>query len=1419
MARYALAIGIQAYESSPLLSLTQAAADAEDVAILLEQYGNFQLVKRLPEQWSEKGQRYHIHPKKRLSGEELGRSLQDFLLTQAHKQDALIYFSGHGISVSSSLGVKRGYLAASDCQIEVDGNGDIKDQRYGISLDDLNTLIQQSDLRSLVVILDCCHSGFLIDRPFTEQSLSAFQNKQDYCLITASRSFEQAWEGPDHSILTEAVLQGLSRENANPETGRVSGDRLFDFVYTRLQNSGQEPFRTGIGRSITLVTYPIGAPDSSPKANTKIDESIIPYRGLEPFEAEQAAFFFGRRQVVESIWNVLDKHRFVAVIGASGSGKSSTVRAGLVPWLQDADWTILEPIKPGINPLAELIATFKPYFVGVRELKRLDELVSTHPDGLRQIANRFDSTAHLLVIDQFEELFTVSRATERDRLIHLLTDLAQNPYSHLSIVITLRADFLEPCLAYPELTALIQHQAIFMPPLVGADLEMAIAQPAQKQGYSLEPGLLGEILHDVGQETGSLPLLQFALLELWERRDRTLHQLTRAAYTEMGGVMGALNDHAERIYNALESPEQEWAKRICLKLVRTGVGDRDTRQRQAKSALLELAVKTVDRDALESALDTLVNERLLMTGTEQDIAVIDLSHEALTEGWQRFNKWREENRELRRLGDRIEDAYREWERRERQDIFLLPKSITTQASLHDDDLNSTLSVALKDYLQASYAYEQKQARQLEWAKSEAALIARTEEAIKVMEHNPIEGLLQVLELVAWNRAAIDTDPIALLQSALYQAVEKCRECNRMDGHQAQVLDVTFSADGQLIASSGQDRAIRLWDLQGNSVGEPLQTLRGSEFPAIAFHPHQPLIVAGSDCSIWVWNYVEDQIVHRLAVHREIVSAIAISPDGNLIASGSRDSTIEIRSLDGQILGKIDAKSMVWSIVFHPDGQTIAAGLDYGVVCLWTIDGQPVGEPFRGHQAKVNSVCFSPEGSTLISGSNDHTIRIWDSQGNELAQFNEHDDEVKSVAFNSDGTIIGSCSRDGTIRLRTVGGEPIIEPLRGHTSSVRTIAFSPTQPILASGSHDDTIRIWNIEQATKQVNIQAHTTEINSVAISPNGKRIVSVGDAGTIRIWGNDGVLIEQPPYDYPAHIYSAAFSSDSKMLVTGHDDGKVQLWTHEGSVMGQSFYGHNSCVYAVSFSPDNQMIVSGSHGGTIRLWNIDGTRIGQPIKAHVSSVLSVAVSPDGNTVASSSYSGTIRLWTIGVSSISLSIQESLDSAYHVGSVYSVKFSPDNKLIACGCSDGTIRLCHRNGQPIGEPFRGHEDSVLSVSFSHDGNTLLSGSRDGSLRLWTLDGTPIGQPYWCYRNSEEFSSYKGDQGYYPYVVVNSVAFSPDGKSIVSGNSDGTIKIWQVGTWQNWLRECCDRLRYHPVFQNPPDETAREACEFCCEWCGW
>jgi hypothetical protein len=405
----------------------------------------------------------------------------------------------------------------------------------------------------------------------------------------------------------------------------VTVDRLFDFIASELSQSRQEPIRLGVGRSLTLLQYP-------PKKTTVVVDETCPYQGLQAFGKEQARFFFGREKVVQLLLDKLGQANFVPIIGASGSGKSSVVRAGLIPQLEKNGWRVLEPILPGDEPFAELKTVLIELF-GRTEGREVYSLVKT--EGLRPVIERLSGSERLLLlVDQFEEVFTLCpKEEERRQFIELLTQVNEIPDLRLAIVTTMRADFLEPCLSYDSLTRLIQNEAVYMPPLVGAELEEAIATPAKLQGYSFGDGLLGAILHDVGQEKECLPLLQFALTELWEKRDREHHQLTVEQYQTLGGVTGTLNDRANKIYRykdfLKDSPqqerspqEQEWIKRIFLKLVRTGEGIKDTRQRQLKAKLLAMGSDRVGGKQASPPPGELSPSRLLVTGQENRLIAV-----------------------------------------------------------------------------------------------------------------------------------------------------------------------------------------------------------------------------------------------------------------------------------------------------------------------------------------------------------------------------------------------------------------------------------------------------------------------------------------------------------------------------------------------------------------------------------------------------------------------------------------------------------------------------------------------------------------------------------------------------------------------------------------------------------------------------
>ncbi|MEH2336397.1 nSTAND1 domain-containing NTPase, partial [Nostoc sp.] len=791
MARYALVLGIAKYDN--FTNLPKAVNDAEQIAQLLRKQGRFD-VQPLPSKLIESGDRWQIALDKKLTGKELGQALRIFLLEKAKGAEALIYFAGHGFEAPSLTGEAKGYLATSDCN---------KDGQNAIAFDDFNTLISKSQLSSLVVLLDCCYAGSLLETSFIRSSFPVFNSNADYCLITASRAFERAREDAEGGIFTKAVIKGLFEDQAKGTTGEVNANDLISFISQELKGSGQEAIYMGGGRSIPLVWYP----PKNPVAPVVVSKKC-PYRGLQAFDKEHAKFFFGRQKVVNSIQQKLAQANFIPIIGASGSGKSSVVWAGLIPVLEKNGWRILEPILPGVQPLAELKRAFTQLFERT-EIREISALIDT--EGLSPVISRLTGSERcLLVVDQFEEIFTLgSQEEERQRFIELLTQVSEG---RLAIVTTMRADFLEYCLNYKSLTQLIQEQAVYMPPLLGAELEEAIASPANLRGYQLERGLLGTIQQEVvGQEKGCLPLLQFALTELWEQRDQQAHQLTVAKFNELGGVIGALERHAEKLYVDFTEQPQAWVKRIFLKLVRTGAEDKDTRQRQPKQELLSLASENPDEQTvIKQVIEKLIQGRLIVTYTEAREEVwIDLAHEALIDGWRRLREWRQQDRDLRRLSDRLADALQEWLHKEEDENYLMPRGLLAEVQKNWEKLKPDLSSLAQRFYQRSVAYETERSYQQQVAvrvSDEAFLQEKTATITKILPVQPLTASVMAIQAIAENIERLPDQILTPVRNSLQQAMEVLTPFR---GHEGGVISVAISRDGQTIVSGGEDGSVRL----------------------------------------------------------------------------------------------------------------------------------------------------------------------------------------------------------------------------------------------------------------------------------------------------------------------------------------------------------------------------------------------------------------------------------------------------------------------------------------------------------------------------------------------------------------------------------------------------------------------------------
>ena len=582
--------------------------------------------------------------------------------------------------------VQEGYLASSDVNPDM-GN-------WGVRLKWLRELLQESEVKQQIIILDCCYSGELLN--YNEANPTGYRSRSR-CFIAASREFESAYERLDnkHSVLTAALLEGLKPKQGGCVTSATLVPFLEQKLNPKLNSFPQRPVFIYTGEPINLT---FGEASQSTPVK-KIDETC-PYQGLKAFDQHTAKFFFGRKQIVQMLIEKLEQSTFVPLIGVSGSGKSSVVLAGLIPELKKNNWSVLNPIKPGLDPIPKLKAALEEFFREKGQLQTFQKIYSKiDTEGLRPVIEQLPGSEQLLlVVDQFEEVFVSDLNEEnRRRFVELLTQVTEFS-SRLSVVTTMRSDFIESYFSYASLAHLIQEYQVIALPMEEFELKEAITEPAKLQGYQFEKGLLEIILSDVHNEKNCLPLLQFALTELWKYATEEEHKITVEQYNKIGGLTGALNGYANTIYEKFNESEKRWVKRICLKLVRTGRQENDYRERRWKKELLDLAGEdSKAQQVTNQILQVLIDGRLLVTGEQQGEAWVDLAHEALMERWKLFNQWLQEDRDLRRMFDKIEDEAQIWKNHNKNQDFLMNPGSAAEVNAYMKILDQYLSSLAKEF--------------------------------------------------------------------------------------------------------------------------------------------------------------------------------------------------------------------------------------------------------------------------------------------------------------------------------------------------------------------------------------------------------------------------------------------------------------------------------------------------------------------------------------------------------------------------------------------------------------------------------------------------------------------------------------------------------------------------------------------------
>jgi len=855
-----------------------------------------------------------------------------------------------------------------------------------------------------------------------------------------------------------------------------------------------------------------------------------PYRGLAAFRAEDQANFFGREQVAQDLKKLVEQYHFVALIGASGSGKSSLLFAGLTPLLGDS-WLVLD-FRPKLRPFYQLSQTVIParYDEGVAQ----DEAFTELPEKLAQqkielgilldaARNKHKKARLLLIADQFEELYTQTEASVRLAFVQCLLNAIEFANTHdapLTILFSYRADFTGFAIAsFGDL--LNQQGKLFLDRMSQAELERAITEPALRAGVVLETGLLPRILEDVGQEAGRLPLLQFALRQLWEQQ--TNRCLTHQAYEAIGGIEQALATHANRALAGFDETEQQRIRQIFMQLVRFGEGTEDTRQvaTQAHIADWELVKRLAD-------------QRLVMTGQDVDTQqqTVEVVHEALIRHWQPLQEWIQADR-----------AFRLWQEGLRRDI-------QDNALLRD----ARLAVA-REWLQQ---------RELELPEAEQAFIRASiaqfeaEQAEKLRQRRHWTVFVMMFFVVALGLSGLAGWKWWLSEENLTLSIRNqslmlsgLAEIELNKDHPATAIRLALEAlpkysetypDRPFVAEA-QDFLTRAINRQYQGIFE-----HDADVTEAMFSPSGTTILTISGKQAHLWDLNTRQRIYTLQEHTDDIRSAKFSFDGSRIITASKDKTARLW----------DAKT----------GKS-----------LFT---------FSGHTDSLTSASFSPDGTIVITTSVDKTARIWDVKiGISLFVLDGHTKDITSAVFSPDGKKIVITTLDKTVRVWNVETGKQFLLLEGHMDVVWSASFSPDGKQIATTSADNTIRIWDSNIGKLLIVLEGHITAVMSASFSPDNSTIVTTSLLeGTARVWDvKTGNLLKILGEEHGKRMHAASFSPNSKLIIA-ISDKFVYVWDSKTGELLTTLRGHEASILSANFSPNGKWLVTASYDRTIRVWN-----------------------------------------------------------------------------------------------------------------------------------------------------------------------------------------------------------------------------------------
>ncbi|MCP4697778.1 MAG: WD40 repeat domain-containing protein [Gammaproteobacteria bacterium] len=1149
-----------------------------------------------------------------------------------------------------------------------------------------------------------------------------------------------------------------------------------------------------------------------------------PFLGLRSFDVDDESFFFGRERQVKELLRRLRRTRFVTVAGTSGSGKSSLIRAGLIPCLYregmaegGTHWRVV-PFTPGNDPISSLSQAFnKSFYQKSSSIKA----ILTEPtlrrtsfglmEAVRQ-AGLAEDEKLLIVVDQFEELFRFRQDPDNRRMheqslafIQLLLEACADRTVSIYILLTLRSEFLGECARLHGLPEKINAGQYLIPCMTRSQYREAVTGPVGKAKAKITNALTNTLLNKVGSDPDQLPVLQHALARTWAewKNYPDDEEIKLSHYRKVGGMEKALSNHANQIVDEILDEDgrgivQRLFKCLTVKSVQGEGLRRPTDLRTVCKVIRE------EEDKVRKVVEVFLRpEHAFLVARPESLSsdsVLDISHESLIRIWDRLNKWVDEEAEQAKEYRRLVEAAK----MHKQDSKFLWRGLELDFALkwreeavpnqawaqryHADFEQAMSFLKASEEAREKREEEKKRAQAKEKERQKRELKVARERAAQAGKFRKLSIVLLLISLIAGGLAGY----------VFYQNIQT-----------KQAKEAAFRAQSLLLTDlSRQETA------PGDAVTGILLALEA--LSASGDQTDHPYVYQAEAALYDALSKQREIAISEDHKGKDSVVKAIFSPDGRFILTASTDGIARVwdinNSLRPHLLTLKEHDDALTDAVFSHDGQLILTTSMDGTILLWDAESGETNEEPYPHVGSVIQAGFSPDDSVFFTASKDHTVSLWRIHDSELEATLKHEDAVTTAVFSPDGQFLATASEEGEVRLWKVRGGRLKKTLNGHEDMVTQLRFSPPDGrFILTASEDGTVCLWKLDESEcNKIRHSGDEGRLTDAAFSPDGSFVVAIREDGSSKLlWERPNDHLQEEKEEgskgYQTDEVNMPFSPDKRLLLTLLKDNTMALWSWhiEQSERGGRFKarpvgllkGHEDRITGYSFSPDGQFIVSASMDGTVRLWSTHSKQPRLLLTGHEEGITSAAFSPDGKFILTASDDGTARLWED---------KKPIELSAHTDTVTHAAFSPDGKLLVTASRDYTARLWDSATGEFKKALKGHEYAVNHAAFSPDGRRVVTASEDNTARIWdtqadhsavilkghegalisatfdstgsrVLTGAWDNARLWNARDGAVLHVFAGHQ-----EAVTFVMFSPDDRYVLTASRDATARLWNSET---------------------------------------